>query len=97
WGLVSPEALQGATLVDKATGSLGQIVRLHHRPPQDFLEFMVGSQAVYLPMVPEFVKKWNADRQELECQLPEGLLDLYLNPHSGEAPESLPQEPHDED
>lgn len=97
WGLVSPEALQGATLVDKATGSLGQIVRLHHRPPQDFLEFMVGSQAVYLPMVPEFVKKWNADRQELECQLPEGLLDLYLNPRSGEAPESLPQEPHDED
>ncbi|MFM8839037.1 MAG: hypothetical protein ACKOHH_10470 [Bacteroidota bacterium] len=97
WGLVSPEALQGATLVDKATGSLGQIVRLHHRPPQDFLEFMVGSQAVYLPMVPEFVKKWHADRQELECQLPEGLLDLYLNPHSGEDPVSLPQEPHDED
>jgi hypothetical protein len=48
-------------------------------------------------MVPEFVKKWNADRQELECQLPEGLLDLYLNPQSGEAPESLPQKPHDED
>ncbi len=96
-GFVDTEALQGASVVDKTLGPLGKIVRLHHRPPQDFLEFMVGSQSVYLPMVPEFVKKWNADQKELECQLPEGLLDLYLNSHSGDAPESLPQEHHDED
>jgi len=79
WGFDS-QSIEGANLVEIGRGPVGRIIRLHHRPPQDFLEFTVDGQAVYLPMVPEFIKKWNALSRELECRLPEGLLDLYLSP-----------------
>lgn len=95
WGF-EPEALREATLMDSVLGPVGKIVRLHHRPPQDFLEFIVGTQSVYLPMVPEFVKNWHAATKQLDCHLPDGLLDLYLNPQSA-APEVQHQENHDKD
>jgi len=60
------------------------LVRLHRRPPQDFLEFTVNEQAVYLPLVPDFVRQWNPTNRELEVSLPDGLLDLYLSTDSDE-------------
>lgn len=96
WGF-DPQSIEGASLLEIGRGPVGKIVRLHHRPPQDFLEFSVDGQAVYLPMVPEFIKKWNAQTRELECQLPEGLLDLYLNPDGAETHDHGQSDNHDQD
>jgi ribosomal 30S subunit maturation factor RimM len=74
-----PEDLGGGKLVDDKMVTVGNIVRVHRRPPQDFLEFTVGARSVYLPMVPEFVKQWHAQSKSLECHLPDGLLEIYLN------------------
>jgi hypothetical protein len=50
------------------------------------LEFTVNEQAVYLPLVPDFVRQWNPTKRELEVSLPDGLLDLYLSADSDEKP-----------
>jgi 16S rRNA processing protein RimM len=83
WGF-EEEDLPGAFLIDSQIGLRAPLVRLHRRPPQDFLEFTVNEQAVYLPLVPDFVRQWNPTNRELEVSLPDGLLDLYLAADSDE-------------
>lgn len=83
WGF-EEEDLPGAFLIDPQSGLRAPLVRLHRRPPQDFLEFTVNEQAVYLPLVPDFVRQWNPTKRELEVSLPDGLLDLYLSADSDE-------------
>ncbi|MFZ4631472.1 MAG: ribosome maturation factor RimM [Bacteroidia bacterium] len=83
WGF-EEEDLPGAFLIDPQIGLRAPLVRLHRRPPQDFLEFTVNEQAVYLPLVPDFVRQWNPTNRELEVSLPDGLLDLYLAADSDE-------------
>jgi 16S rRNA processing protein RimM len=83
---LDPQSIEGASLTDIGSNLVGRIVRLHHRPPQDFLEFTVDGQPVYLPLVSEFIRHWNESTRVLECELPDGLLDLYLNPDGRDMP-----------
>jgi 16S rRNA processing protein RimM len=100
WGF-NEDDLPGAVLIDLSSGLKAVLVRLHRRPPQDFLEFTVNEQPVYLPLVPNFVQQWDPVLRELTVSLPDGLLDLYLSGESesgeSESGESEPKTSHDAD
>jgi len=95
WGF-NEDDLPGAVLIDLPSGLRAVLVRLHRRPPQDFLEFTVNEQPVYLPLVPNFVRQWDPVLRELTVSLPDGLLDLYLSGET-ESGETESKTSHDAD
>ena len=70
----------GFQVVDAVEGPLGVVENFYELPQQDVLAMRHQGQEVLIPVVDELVSHADMATRQLFVQLPEGLLDIYLNP-----------------
>lgn len=75
----------GYTVVDTNMGPLGTVEAFYELPEQDLLAMRYQGQEVLIPVVDELVQHADEESRELYVTLPEGLLDVYLNPGASDA------------
>jgi len=80
----------GYTVVDEQLGTLGIVETFYELPQQDVLAMRYQGKEVLIPVVDELILHADQEKRQLHVNLPEGLLDVYLNPGSREQ-----DEPHD--
>lgn len=68
----------GYTVVDKNDGPLGKVVNVYSRSGQDLLAMNYKNKEVLIPITGEIIGKADTERLELSVDLPNGLLELYL-------------------
>jgi 16S rRNA processing protein RimM len=73
----------GYRLVDAALGALGEVTDVYELPQQAVIAMNYQGKEVLVPISDEIVLKANHTRKELEVNLPEGLLDIYLADSAG--------------
>lgn len=67
-------------VVDQKAGQLGKIREVAEAPGQDLIFMEYEGKEVLIPITDEVVLKADHEAKELHVDLPEGLLDIYLNP-----------------
>ena len=70
--------LVGCTIIDAHHGELGIIESVIETTGQNLLAFTYQGSEVLVPFVDAFVKEINLSEKKLHSELPEGLLELYL-------------------
>lgn len=65
-------------IVDQTLGKLGIITNIYETGNQDLIAMLYQGREILIPLVDEFVLKINREEKILEVNLPEGLLDIYL-------------------
>jgi len=68
----------GYTVVDKSLGELGPISEIFEFPTQDLLGVTYQSKEVLIPINDDIILRINHDNQTMEVNLPNGLVDVYL-------------------
>lgn len=74
----------GYTVVDEQLGTLGIVETFYELPQQDVLAMRYQGKEVLIPVVDELITHADQEKRQLHVNLPEGLLDVYLNPGSRE-------------
>jgi 16S rRNA processing protein RimM len=69
----------GMEVVDQNLGSLGRITRVFDLPEQPVAEVIFREKEVLFPLVSQFILKVDRQKQQLLVELPDGLVDIYLN------------------
>jgi 16S rRNA processing protein RimM len=70
--------LAGYEVVDKTHGSLGVIKSIEEFPQQLIATVLLKEKEVLIPLNEDFLEKVNDEQKKLFLNLPEGLIDLYL-------------------
>ncbi|MCC3157212.1 ribosome maturation factor RimM [Hymenobacter sp. 15J16-1T3B] len=70
----------GYAVVDANLGPLGTVESFYELPEQVLLAMRYQGQEVLIPVVDELIQHADEDTKELHVTLPDGLLDIYLNP-----------------
>ncbi|HEY8927595.1 MAG TPA: ribosome maturation factor RimM [Mucilaginibacter sp.] len=70
--------LKGFIAIDDNEGELGAIIEVLEYPQQILASVMFKNKEVLFPLNEAIIKGINADENELYVELPEGLLDIYL-------------------
>ncbi|MDX2305605.1 MAG: ribosome maturation factor RimM [Microscillaceae bacterium] len=65
-------------IIDQTLGKLGIITNIYETGNQDLIAMLYQGREILIPLVDEFVLKINREEKILEVNLPEGLLDIYL-------------------
>ena len=68
----------GYTIVDKTHGELGKIEDVFETTGQDLIAMIYKEKEVLIPVVEQIILKVNKKTKTMEVQLPDGLLELYL-------------------
>ena len=68
----------GFTIVDKTLGRLGKVTTVYTMPNQDLIAMDYKKNEVLIPIKDEIVLTINREKREVSVDLPEGLLDVYL-------------------
>jgi 16S rRNA processing protein RimM len=68
----------GFQIVDKQLGVLGTVQTVHSMQAQDLLVMDYKSKEVLIPVIPEIVLEADKEAKILNVNLPEGLLEVYL-------------------
>ena len=76
----------GFQVVDETEGPLGTVENFYELPQQDVLAMRYQGQEVLIPVVDELVSHADMETRQLFVNLPEGLLDIYLNPGAHKNP-----------
>ena len=76
----------GFQVVDEKEGMLGIVENFYELPQQDVLAMRYQGQEVLLPVVDELVSHADMEAKQLFVNMPEGLLDIYLNPGAHKNP-----------
>lgn len=66
-------------IVDENLGPLGKIKTIYNQPHQDLIAMDYKEKEVLIPISHEHVLKANHEKKELYVNLPEGLLEIYLD------------------
>ena len=69
----------GYQVVDVAKGPLGTIATIYELPHQDLIAMMYQNKEVLIPITDDIVTKVDHKKKELEVDLPDGLLEIYLS------------------
>lgn len=77
----------GYTVLDEKLGPLGTVETFYELPQQDVLAMRYKGQEVLIPVVDELVSHADQATRTLHVTLPDGLLDVYLQPSSREQDE----------
>ena len=72
--------LIGFTVSDETYGELGEILEVNEYPQQFVATVTYQNKEVLFPLNEDMIVEIDEDKQTLLVDLPEGLLDLYLNP-----------------
>lgn len=70
----------GFDVVDASHGKLGKIIGVFENNSQDLIGMEYQGVEVLIPISDEIVKTIDREKKELHTAMPEGLLDVYLNP-----------------
>ncbi len=77
--------IPGYTVVDKTLGPLGIVKTVYTPGAQDLIAMEYQGFEVLIPVVDEIVIRADHEKQQVEVDLPEGLLNVYLEePKPGE-------------
>ena len=66
------------TVVDAQQGALGQVSRIYDEGPQDLIGMRYQEREILIPIVDDIVQGADHEKQVLHVNLPEGLVDIYL-------------------
>ena len=70
----------GFTVVDTVQGQLGTVKQVYASGRQDLLEMSYQGLEILIPISDEIVSRVDRSQKQVHVQLPDGLLDVYLNP-----------------
>ena len=73
------EDLVGYTVTDETHGELGEIIEVNEYPQQFVATVLYKEKEILFPLNEDIIIEFDEDEKTLEVDLPEGLLDLYLN------------------
>ncbi len=71
--------LKGFIVFDEKHGELGEIVEIHEYPQQYVAVVPYKFREIMFPLNDEFIKEIDEEEGNVYVNLPEGLIDLYLN------------------
>jgi len=60
-------------------GEVGIIHGINDKTAQPLFEIKNGDKDVFIPMIDQFIKKIDRERQIVEVETPAGLIEMYLN------------------
>jgi|SRR6185436_9578550 len=66
-------------VIDRTKGEIGIFEKIIDLPHQTVAQIKNGNKEILVPMIPEFIESVNREEKILYLDLPEGLVDLYLN------------------
>ncbi len=69
----------GFEVIDKEFGNVGKIDDIIEGPEQDLIRVLHKGTEVLIPLVDEFFLSLDKQKKEIILDLPEGLIDIYLN------------------
>ncbi|WP_044209013.1 ribosome maturation factor RimM [Flammeovirga sp. OC4] len=70
--------IEGFTVVDNNLGSLGTVHKVYTNSAQDILEMKYKGKEVLIPINDEIIIKADLEKKELYTDIPDGLLDIYM-------------------
>jgi 16S rRNA processing protein RimM len=70
--------LTGYEVIDKTRGSLGIIKAVEEYPQQLIATLIIKEKEVLIPLNEDFLESLNVDEKKIILNLPNGLIDLYL-------------------
>ena len=70
--------LKGFTAVDKSLGELGEILEVNEYPQQFIATVLYQQTEILFPLNEDFIVEIDDEEKILTLDLPEGLLDIYL-------------------
>ena len=73
------EDLKGFLVTDETDGELGEIVAVNEYPQQFVATLFYKEKEILFPLNEEIIIEIDEDEKTLLVNLPEGLLDIYLN------------------
>lgn len=73
------EDLVGFTVTDETHGELGEILEVNEYPQQFVATVLYKEKEILFPLNEDMIVEIDEDEKTLLVDLPEGLLDLYLN------------------
>ena len=68
----------GFNIIDKRLGNVGKIVSINDSAAQPLFEVLKSDTEILIPMIDQFLVKIDRDNQQVEMDLPEGLIEMYL-------------------
>jgi 16S rRNA processing protein RimM len=68
----------GFQVIDRLAGPVGPVQQVYHFASQDLLGVKHGDKEVLIPVADEIISKVDKKNKELHVELPDGLLDIYL-------------------
>jgi len=71
--------LKGFLVFDQNHGKLGEILEINEYPQQFIATVSYNSQEILFPLNDDFIEEIDEEKKELHINLPDGLLDVYLN------------------
>lgn len=76
---LSAHALEGFHIIDETFGDLGPIIRVDEFPQQLIAICHYREKEVLVPLHDDFVLRIDEDQRQVHVDLPEGLIDIYVN------------------
>lgn len=73
------EDLEGFMVIDAHKGELGQIITIQEFPQQYVATLRYMEKEVMFPLNDDLIIEIDEEKKLIEVDLPEGLLDIYLN------------------
>lgn len=70
----------GFTVRDETLGDIGFITNIYDSGKQDLLAIDHKGTEILLPLIDEIVLRVDRENKQVVVALPEGLMDIYLNP-----------------
>ncbi|PYF75823.1 ribosome maturation factor RimM [Pedobacter nutrimenti] len=72
--------LKGYLVSDETRGELGEIIEINEYPQQFVATVSFQNKEILFPLNEDMIVEIDEDNQTLLIDLPDGLLDIYLNP-----------------
>lgn len=72
--------LKGFIAIDETLGELGEIIEVNEYPQQFVATVNYQNKEILFPLNEDFIVEIDDEENILTLDLPEGLLDVYLNP-----------------
>jgi 16S rRNA processing protein RimM len=67
-------------VIDKEKGEIGIFEKVFELPGQNIAQIKQGDKEILIPVIKKFIERIDRKEKTLYLDLPDGLLDVYLNP-----------------
>ena len=71
--------IKGFTIIDATHGEIGVCEKVLDNSPQAVMQIVNPEGEILLPIVDVFIKQVNRDTRTIEVEIPEGLMEFYIN------------------